>query len=71
MKYINHEQLGIVLFSPIIKHSEMARYIAATCGGKIKSAGFVDVYGNCYGESVGLNLRSKEEDTGLLKAQYI
>lgn len=33
------------------------------------SAGFVSDYGGCYGESVTLNLKSRTEDTALLRSQ--
>ncbi len=34
------------------------------------SAGFVDQSANCYGESITLRLKSREEDSILLQLQY-
>ena len=65
MKYLNHKDLGIVIFSPAVTHAQMA----ARLGGQVASAGFVDVESQkCFGESVSLNLKSREEDTLLLRA---
>lgn len=33
------------------------------------SAGFVTFFGDCYGESVSLRLKSRPEDTDILKGQ--
>lgn len=65
MKYVNHEDLGIVIFPNVTSHAKMARML----GGRITSAGFVDMgTGECFGRSETLNLNSDEKDTRLLRA---
>ena len=71
MKYINFEHIGLVIFEDAVQHSTMRQLV----GHKPLSAGFCslpheDECGNkacCYGESVSLNLKSKEADTKLLQ----
>jgi hypothetical protein len=71
IKYIHFEDIGFVLFEEQIDHSRLASLIKDT----VISAGFVnlpneDTYGNkasCYGESVSLNIKSKEADTTRLQ----
>lgn len=64
MKYLNHKDLGLVIFSAAVTHAQ----IAARIGGQIKSAGFVDVENQkCFGESVSLNLKARDEDTVLFR----
>ncbi len=71
LKYIHFENLGIIIFPEAIEHYKMASWLK----DEPISAGFVfipekDDCGNiahCYGESVSLNLKSKDIDTKLLK----
>jgi len=72
MKYLNHAKLGLVLFSPAVAHSEMARVLrAAHPDSEILSAGFVNISTvRCYGGSVSLSLESQPEDTMLLAAYF-
>jgi len=72
MKYLNHAKLGLVLFSPTVAHSEMARVLrAAHPDSEILSAGFIDAHNRrCYGGSASLSLESRPEDTRLLAAYF-
>jgi hypothetical protein len=72
LKYINFENLGIIIFEEHVEHA----ILASKMGDKPISAGFVslpdkDECGNkasCYGESVSLNIKSRPlEDTNLLQ----
>ncbi|MCI4435662.1 MAG: hypothetical protein JHC33_02455 [Ignisphaera sp.] len=73
-KYINFENLGMVIFENQINHAEMASWLNDTP----ISAGFVslpnkDENGNiahCYGESISLRLESRKEDTELLQRSF-
>lgn len=72
MKYINHTQYGLVLFSRHLTHVDMANLIG--CPDEIKSAGFVEVLDKeelrdnmyCTGSSSSLKKRAREKDTDLL-----
>ena len=65
MKYINSDTFGFVIFSPVLKHSDVAKQI----GGTIISAGFVNTENwICHGESIGLGIKSRAEDTQNLSA---
>ena len=72
MKYIRYRKCGIVLFSNIIRHKNMALHF--NNGDKIISAGFVgiDLEGNldCYGASASLEISSLEEDSEILREQF-
>lgn len=65
MKYVNHEDLGIIIFPPSVTHKQIAEML----GGRILSAGFVDMAPcNCFGESVSLGIAANTNDIALLKA---
>lgn len=65
-----------IIFSPAIQHKDMVRF-----DEKVESAGFVsfglkvDSYGdtiitaNAYGESISLDIKSREEDSAILTRQ--
>jgi len=56
----------IFIFPSTITHSNMANRFKS----KIISAGFVDLENkHCYGKSVSLKIKSREEDNFLLKTQ--
>ena len=60
IKYIMTKDDGIVMFSGILNHDE----VAAKFGGAT-SAGFINLDGDdtkCYGESISLNLKANEKD---------
>ena len=63
MKYINFENIGIVIFPELIQHSDMAQIV----GHKAISAGFFNVAdaddAHCFGKSVSLGIASRPEDT--------
>ena len=84
MKYIatknQDEQEEIFIFPDSVDHDAMAEVL-----GCIKnhtrlpwnrvmrepiSAGFVTSGGKCYGNSITLNLKSREEDSFMLERQY-
>jgi hypothetical protein len=59
MKYINFENVGIVIFDNSVSHRDMAQLI----GQKVNSAGtFRCNDPRCYGESTSLKVESSEED---------
>ena len=59
----------IILFPAVINHVDMAKAMK-DIGYKVwKSAGFVDEFMQCYGESQGLGLKSKSTDTDRLHTQ--
>ena len=65
MKYIRFEDMGIIIFGSHIPHTTMKQLI----NDEVVSAGFVslsDKNASCYGESVGLDVKSDEQDTKLL-----
>lgn len=68
MKYIRFEDSGIIIFSDYIAHQDMA---AKFHGEKPISAGFFNVMDaddvQCYGESVGLGLKSDPKDVLVLQ----
>jgi hypothetical protein len=74
MKYINFEDLGIVIFEPHIDHDDMQR----TIDRPALSAGFVSVGDfddgdkvKCYGRSSTLNLASDPVgDTAILRRRF-
>ena len=68
LKYIVVKKIGesIIVFPSSLNHQEIANRFA-DC--EIMSAGFVTIDGKikCYGESVSLNIRSRETDSLLLE----
>ena len=74
MKYIRTELIGVVIFSRIRKHDEMARRMMST-NDKIISAGFVryDRFLKdsekvmVFGESVSLGVGVAEDDQDLIR----
>lgn len=84
MKYITtknqDDQEEIFIFPNSVDHDAMAEVLGCiknhTRDPWIRvmrepiSAGFVSQDGKCYGESITLNLKSRVEDSLLLKLQY-
>ena len=84
MKYIctanEQGKLEIFVFPKSIDHDAMAEVISgikdSTRGiwsrvmREPVSAGFVSSQKKCHGESITLNLKSREEDTSLLMSQF-
>jgi len=72
-KYIIHKQYIPIVFPETINHADMARNM----GWKredIVGAGFVYVNGdsyNCYGESVSLRVKSREEEDVKILNRYL
>ena len=68
VKYIIFDDLTVVIFSPIIIHSDMARKYAEKTP---QTAGMVKLYDDqvaCYGESVTLRIKSDpKRDTDIIK----
>ncbi len=57
-----------VIFPCLIKHVDMAPHAGI---GTIISAGFVNNWFECYGESIGLGKKSRiEKDTALIRAHF-
>ncbi len=57
-----------VIFPYLIKHINMASHIGF---GSIISAGFVNDWFDCYGESIGLGKKSRvEADTALIREHF-
>jgi len=73
MKYIQHKQLGFVLFENGIAHRDMAQWLSNPLHGEndIISAGFVSqdelnpIY--CHGQSISLRKHALDEDTEKLR----
>ena len=66
MKYINFENIGLVIFEESIPHIEMKRLI----GQKAISAGFFACEApRSFGKSEGLQRRSRAEDAELFKGR--
>lgn len=74
-KYVRHSKLGFILWSDMndIWHKHIGEWIVARYGGKIISAGFVQVEPDteviCFGKSESLGISSDSEDSELLKKQ--
>jgi len=71
VKYIRFEKLDdgfdvLVLFPSSVTHATIAESIKA----KVISAGFVSSFGECYGKSTSLNIKSDPMDTEFCKSQY-
>jgi hypothetical protein len=68
MKYIRFKGAAspvFVCFPEFVEHRAVADAMRPICGEPV-SAGFCDD-GKCYGESEGLGLASREEDTRLMR----
>jgi hypothetical protein len=69
IKYIMLKDKGIVMFSGLLNHNEVAQAFRE----KPLSAGFVSFDGsggvNCYGESISLGIKSREEDGEIAQRQ--
>jgi len=69
-KYVITEDNYIIVFPELIQHSEFKKFNPISAG--FISFG-VNKQGNpscsCYGESVSLNLKSREKDTDIAKKQ--
>lgn len=66
-KYIIFGRNRFIMFDPQFKHNEIANLLNLE---KIVSAGFVGDCGNgiqCFGESLSLGLKSRPEDTNVIK----
>ena len=66
VKYVRFDRNTFVLFSAHIDHADIAEGIGRD---RVRSAGFVSIgetEAQCYGESLGLSLSSKEEDSKLM-----
>jgi hypothetical protein len=59
----------IMMFPGHITHIEMAKAMRLTGFPTVLSAGFIDEFLQCYGESSSLRISSKEGDTKLLHSQ--
>ena len=57
-------------FSAVINHRDMAFAVKKLGYRKIISAGFVDEFMQCYGESTTLKIKSRDIDTILLKCTF-
>jgi len=72
VKYIRTKDNKIIVFSELQLHSEFKRFEPISAGFIIFST---DDNKNpdclCYGESVSLDLKSKEDDTRLAKRQIL
>lgn len=56
------------IFPGFIRHTTMGDFIGR---GTIISAGFINNWFECYGESIGLNKKSRvEKDTALVRKQF-
>lgn len=72
MKYLVTDGLRVFVFSPDIPHDHMAAIVREF--GKPVNAGFVRVTPEgpvCFGESVSLGLKSGDDDTSLLCANFV
>ena len=59
----------IIIFPSQIKHDTMAYFMKKVGYRKVVSAGMVDEFLQCYGESTSLRCKSKAEDTEYLRIQ--
>lgn len=57
---------SIIIFPSNISHKNMSDALKRIRFNKVISAGFIDDFMQCYGESQTLNLKSRTEDTVLL-----
>lgn len=64
-----HSMPIFILFPQNINHDTMARAMIRARYPEVISAGFVDEFLQCYGESTTLRIKSKPEDTDLLHQQ--
>jgi hypothetical protein len=71
MKYIMFEFSGMrwpILFPEMVTHSDIARSITGCFPGfEVVSAGFCSRYGDVYGESVSLKVKSDQADSIIIK----
>ena len=58
----------LIMFPATINHDEMAKAMERLRFPKILSAGFIDEFMQCYGESTTLRLKSRDIDTTILKS---
>ena len=58
----------IFIFSGTINHSDMVKAMKRLRFDEVISAGFVDEFMQCYGESATLHKKSRDIDTILLKS---
>lgn len=74
-KYIIDSRGNFAIFSELITHSVLARALSNDTGNEIVGAGFCNitpqgdsVYVNvhCFGESVSLGIKSREEDEKII-----
>lgn len=66
VKYVRFDRNTFVLFSPHIEHAVIAEGLGRD---RVRSAGFVligEEEARCYGESIGLSLSSRKEDSKLM-----
>ena len=69
IKYIMTKDKGIVMFSGILGHDEVAQKF-----GGATSAGFINIKGEdtrCYGESISLHMKADEKDSDRAISQLI
>lgn len=59
----------IIMFPGHITHIEMSKAMSRLRFPVVLSAGFIDEFLQCYGESSSLRISSKEGDTQLLHTQ--
>jgi hypothetical protein len=70
-KYIvvsNDFDKHMIIFPAIINHDQMAKAMQKLRFPKVESAGFIDEFMQCYGESSTLRLKSRDIDTSILKS---
>lgn len=58
---------SIIIFPSNISHKNMSDALKRIRFNKVISAGFIDDFMQCFGESQTLNLKSRKEDTVLLR----
>jgi len=58
----------LIMFPSVIKHDKMAKAMKRLRYPNVISAGFIDEFMQCYGESTSLRLKSRDIDTILLKS---
>lgn len=67
---IDKNSMPIIIVFPVnINHRDMAFAMRKIGYRHCESAGFVDEFLQCYGESTTLRLKSKPEDTRILRTQ--
>ena len=58
----------MIMFPATINHDQMSKAMERLRFPKVVSAGFIDEFMQCYGESTTLRIKSRDIDTTILKS---